>query len=493
LAARESGPIAVVDIGSNSIRLVVYDQEGRSPQVMFNEKVLCGLGRGLAQTGRLAGDGVAQARANLHRFAALARGMGAREVIAVATAAVRDASNGPAFAQDVAASTGLAIRILSGEEEARLSALGVLSGIPDAVGVMGDLGGGSLELVGLQSRDAGHRVSLPLGPLRLIDQADGDRRRAMAVIDRHLAPVGWLARHAGKDFVAVGGSWRMLARLLMQRDRWPIHVIHQYALPADEAARRIGRLARLDKDAQRTIADLPRRRAEAVPWAAMLMERLLAVMAPGRLVFSAFGLREGCLFDRLPPDVRRRDPLMVAAEAIRRQARFPDAAPSLLRFVTPVLAPTTATFARLNEAAVVMSDVAWSEHPDYRVEHAFERVMRLPCGGIDHEGRVYLAMVMASRYGGDVASLDPRIVDLLPPPLLRAAQTLGLALRLAYTLSAGAGSLLAGARLALADGRVELAVSPSAAVGYGDAVVRRLDALARHLGLGTETRTLDAA
>ncbi len=483
--AREGHRIAVIDIGSNSIRLVVYDGERRAPAVLFNEKVLCGLGRGLASTGNLSADGVAMARANLRRFTALATGMGAMEILAVATAAVREAQNGPDFVQAIERENNVVVRVLTGGEEARLSALGVCSAMPEADGMMGDLGGGSLELVGLTQGQAREHVSLKLGPLRLMDETGGNRRKAAEIIDRQLARIPWLHRQAGRDFIAVGGAWRMLARIVMEKQRYPLHVIHHFALDAAVARRWVARLAGLDRDQVRALGSLSRRRAESLPLAALLMERLLITAPPARVVFSAFGLREGCLFDRMPMDDRSANPLLAAASDLARVGRFPENREALSKFMAPILALLPPEHSHLGEAACILSDIAWMEHPDYRAEHAFERVLRMPVVGLDHPGRVFLAIALAARHGAPPEAHDPRVVQLLSPERAQMAQTVGLALRLAYALSGGAPSLMERCRLA-SNGRtigVTIDSGPDEDIGLGEAVTRRLDSLAKHLGL----------
>ena len=169
-ASTQPDSVAVIDIGSNSLRLVVYDAPRRAAHTLLNEKVMCGLGRGLERTGRLNPEGVVQAKANLQRFVALARAAGAARIDVLATAAVRDAEDGADFVNDVEKRLSIRVRVLPGAEEGRLSALGVLAGIPDAAGVVGDLGGGSIELAAIGNGRVGSVATLPIGPLRLIER-----------------------------------------------------------------------------------------------------------------------------------------------------------------------------------------------------------------------------------------------------------------------------------------------------------------------------------
>ena len=159
--------VGVIDIGSNSIRIVVFSGATRAPLPIFNEKVMCGMGRRLHSTGKLDPDGVDLALGNLPRFAAAAEALGVDRLRVVATAAIRDALDGAQFIARVRETAGLKIEIISGETEARLSALGLVSSLPEADGVIGDLGGGSLELVRLDKGALGPQATLKLGPLRL--------------------------------------------------------------------------------------------------------------------------------------------------------------------------------------------------------------------------------------------------------------------------------------------------------------------------------------
>jgi exopolyphosphatase/guanosine-5'-triphosphate,3'-diphosphate pyrophosphatase len=481
-----AGRRAVIDIGSNSIRLVVYQDGGRAPLQLFNEKVLCGLGRGLAATGNLAPEGVGMAIANLARFKSLVAAMEVKQVEVVATAAVRDARNGPAFVSDVVRRTGFKVRVLSGGDEARLSALGVISGIPDAFGVTGDLGGGSLELVELAGGKFGRHVTLPLGPLRLMDRAGGNLRRGRAIVEEELESLTWLRHLRGRSFYAVGGAWRMLARILMDHQHYPLHIIHNYRVTAADAKLFLERFEKLSRDDLKKLPFVSRRRGDTLPWAALVMNRLFEVALPKHLVFSAFGLREGCLFDRLPARERAQDPLIAGCLATAQGGRFAASAEELCDFIAPLVHGSRSP-ARLVHAACLLSDIAWTDHPDYRAEHGFHRVLTLPLVGVDHPGRAFLATAIAARHGADLQDelLQPARA-LLEPAALRAAHVVGLALRLGFTLSGGAPGVLVECGLKLHDDAVVLTLPASGSVVIGDAVLRRLDALARGLGFAPQ-------
>ena len=482
-ADQQTARVAVVDIGSNSIRLVVFDRPSRSPLPVFNEKVLCGLGRGIATTGRLNDAGVELALANLLRFVRLAQTMQVRRLDLLATAAVREAANGAEFVSEVERRCGVPVQVLSGEEEARFSALGVVAGIPGADGLMGDLGGGSLELVALDKGVLGGHITLPLGPLRLMENAVGDREAARATIDAQLDRVPWLTDLRGRAFYPVGGAWRTLARIHMEQVRYPLHVIHHYAIArrqAEDLARVIGRLG---KRSLASMSGLSRRRIETLPFAALLLERLLRRLRPERIVFSAHGLREGHLFSQIPPGEQDQDPLLAAcAEIAATESRFGAPGPLLQEWIAPLFPQEGPAEHRLRLAICQLSDIAWREHPDYRASQAYMRILRLPVSGIDHFDRAAAAFTIAIRYGGnaDASEMQP-VRALLSEDAKRRATVMGLALRLAYSLSGGTPELMRRTGLTLTKDAVTLMLPNGNGVMLGEAVQRRLEALGRAL------------
>jgi exopolyphosphatase/guanosine-5'-triphosphate,3'-diphosphate pyrophosphatase len=496
MAQRASAPatgaarVAVVDIGSNSIRLVVFDRLGRVPVALFNEKVLCGLGRGLETSGRLNEAGVELALPNLTRFVTIAQAMEVGRLDLLATAAVRDAVNGSEFVAEVERRCNVAVSVLTGGEEARLSALGVVAGIPEADGLMGDLGGGSLELVELDKGRLGRHVTLPLGPLRLMAAAE-DREQARAIVDGHLDKLDWLGQLKGRSFYPVGGSWRTLARVHMEQTRYPLHVIQQYQIGRRSAEDLLRVLSRLGK---RSLAGLPRRRADGLPFAAIVLERLLRLARPDRIVFSAYGLREGHLFNRLPAGEQKKDPLLAAAGDIAAiERRFGLLGPLLSDWLEPLFPKDGPAERRLRLAICLLSDIAWREHPDYRASHAFTRILHLPIGGIEHVERIMAAIALAARYGGDLDVPDVAAVrGLLDEAQMQRAIVTGLALRLAYSVSGATVELLSCTALACDDTRVTLLLPSGEEAMHGEAVQRRLDALGRALSKQTSVGIVDS-
>ena len=482
------GRIGVVDIGSNSIRLVVFERLARAPQLLFNEKVLCGLGRGLGNDGHLNLQGVESALVNLGRFVRIAKAMGVERLDMLATAAVRDAVDGVAFTETVRKRWGQPVRILSGSEEARLSALGVVSGIGEADGLMGDLGGGSVELVGLDRGKLGPHVTLPLGPLRIGEEAIANRDVARDLIDQHLQSVPWLGDLRGRCFYAVGGAWRSLARIHMEQTGHPLHIIQQYRIDREQAEDLLRIMSRLGRRTLAAISGLSRRRLDTLPFAALLLERLLRQGRPDAVVFSAFGLREGYVFSELPAALRREDPLLAAArDQADAQGRFGPMGDALEEWTRPLFPAEGPAERRLRHAVCLLSDIAWRDHPDYRGEQAFDRILRLPIGGIEHRERVFAAAAVAARYAGTLEPTGQTVLRLVDEPRLGQALILGLGLRLAYSLSGATRRLLKETSLRLAADRLTLVLPKNGAVMYGEAVDRRLEVLGRAIGRAVAT------
>jgi exopolyphosphatase/guanosine-5'-triphosphate,3'-diphosphate pyrophosphatase len=464
------------------VRLVVFEGRSRNPIAIFNEKAVLRLGRGLQTTGRLNEFGVAQALKVMVRYHAIARAMRAEPFEVLATAAVRDASNGPEFVQALQARMpGASIRVLPGAEEARLSAIGLQCGIPGADGILADIGGGSLELVRLDPAGVRHAATLRLGVIRLAERAEGDLERARVIADAELDTVPWLQEGTERSLYLVGGAWRALARVHMQQAKYPLNIVHHYTI-AQDAARDLGALvAKPDR-----LPGAPRRRVEDLPYAGVVLRRLLRSTGARRVVFSAYGIREGWFLQHVPERVREEDPLLAAGrEAAARSSRDPTLPPALIRWTAPLFPYETPDAARLRQAACWFSDTGSHDHPEYRAELTFNRTLYAP-GAFDHPTRAFIALALALRYEADLDSAYLAAARaLLDPAAIARAELLGVALRLAYTLSAGTPDLLAGTSIRLRPGRVVLRLEGQG-VFAGEGVQRRLDRLAAALGVAPE-------
>jgi exopolyphosphatase / guanosine-5'-triphosphate,3'-diphosphate pyrophosphatase len=447
---KRASSVAVIDIGSNSVRLVVYEAMARSLTTLFNEKTLCGLGREVQTTGLLAPDAVAKALTSLRRFRALCRVMKVGRVYAIATAACRDATNGADFIARAERICGVKIEILSGPREAKLSALGVISGIHRPDGIVGDLGGGSLELIDVRGNRVRSGVTLPLGSLALQDLSHKSLKRAERIVRGELTGLAQLKSGRGRAFYAVGGTWRALARIHIIQSEYPLRVMHGYSIPAQDAldfAQRLRRLvvANMLADIE-VVADA---RRPLLAYAALVLEYIIRVARPKTIVFSTFGVREGLLYAKLPQPERHEDGLICAAqtlnELLSRSARH---AQELIewtdRLVRVAKLRETEEDRRLRHAACLLSDIGWRVHPDHRGEETLSLITNGNFGSISHQGRAFVALSVFFRYAGLSEENQPPLIvqELVPPAMLERARVLGAAFRVAHLISAARPGVL---------------------------------------------------
>jgi exopolyphosphatase/guanosine-5'-triphosphate,3'-diphosphate pyrophosphatase len=468
-------PVAIIDIGSNSVRLVVYAGPPRIPTPIFNEKVLAGLGSGLERSDRLAKEPRRRALAALSRFKLLIDHMKVKQRRVVATAAIRDAADGPEFVGELTR-IGLDCEILGAEAEAHLAGEGVLSGIPGANGVVGDLGGGSLELVGVAKGATSTGISLPLGVLRLDPSADGERA-ARKILRCGLDGTDLRQRAKGRSFYMVGGSWRALARIDMLATDFPLPITHQYRMKPGRA-RELRKLAQ-SGDGRWMKLVAPARLASS-PVAAMMLDLLVQELAPSQLVVSTYGIREGLLFDSLSDSERGKDPLIEEArDAGGGEHRFGQHGDLLDEWIAPLF-DDAPEMRRLRLAACLLADVAWQANPGFRADRAIEMALHGNWVAIDAAGRVILAQALGSTFGQE--QLHDHVAQLCTREELRHAHCWGEAMRLGQRLSGGVGSVLKRTSLSMHNGAVQLHVRRGEEALVGDQVERRLLRLAETLG-----------
>lgn len=479
---------AVVDLGSNSVRLVVFEGVSRNPVPIFNEKAVLRLGRGLTSTGRLNEEGVAMAVEVLERFHAIARAMNAEPFEILATAAVRDATNGSAFVEMLQQTMpGVVIRILSGKEEADHSAIGVMCGIPNANGLVADVGGGSLELIHLTEQGRHDATTLPLGMIRLSDRAEGDIEKARQLADQDIDGVDWLPRVRGNTLYLVGGAFRALARLQIARTNYPLNIVHYYTLSLQEAREMTDWVRSTSRRGMERLPGVPRKRVEDIPFAATVLWRLMRKVQPERIVFCVDGLREGWYMLNVAPDCLAQDPTeAVAQDMCIRLGRSPTLPAILSEWTRLLIRQESAAQTHLRHLACTLSDIGSHEHPEYRAEQTYWRVLRLQGAGFDHQARSWLALVLAVRYA--VEQDAPFLTTsrlLLTDDQWRSAVALGLTLRLAYSLSGGSGLLLEGTSLLWQGEELVLTLTSGRVAVKGESVRRGLERLGQALGVAT--------
>jgi exopolyphosphatase/guanosine-5'-triphosphate,3'-diphosphate pyrophosphatase len=476
-AAEARGPVAIVDIGSNSVRLVVYEALNRTAATLQNEKSICAIGRDMVTTGRLHAEGCTAALEALARFRMIADGLKVELREAVATAAARDASNGAEFIARAERAWGAPVRVLAGEDEARTAAEGVVAGIPEASGLAADLGGGSLDMVTVKAGKPGNAWTLPYGPLRLMDQAKGDPDKARDIVDKGLKSISGLSAPA---LYAVGGIWRSLARVDMEEHHYPLHVLQHYTIPRGRALRLCKVLAGLSKESVRKIKVVSKRRAESLPYGAVVLERLLLAGDIKDVVISAYGLREGLFHALLPMEERAKDPLLeFARNANERLSRVPRHAREMFDWIQPLFEGEGPELRRIREASAYFADIGWRRHPDNRAAGTFNQVLTAPFSGADHRARALIASSIFHRYTGDEDfPRDLALAGLLDKEDERRALRLGLAWRFAFSLSASAVGELGHYRLRLTPAKVVLEVPRRREPIASEPVQKRLGALA---------------
>ena len=456
----DSRQAAVIDVGSNSVRLVIYRIDGRAIWTVFNEKALAGLGRDLPSSGRLSPEGVETAITALRRFRAVLDGWDAEDVTSAATAAVREAADGPAFLKRVREETGLQVRVLTGDEEARYAAMGVMAGQPDAQGVVGDLGGSSLELVRLNGIGPEEGATLPLGPFALGAPRPLDAERTRRIVDDALAP--HTNRFAARHFHAVGGAWRNLALFHMELADYPLHVAHQYEMSRADAQGVARLVARQSRASLERMQGLSKKRIETLPYSALVLDQLIDKLGVERVIVSAFGVREGLLLDAMEPEIRGQDPLIAGCAALTAaRGASAELGAALEAWITPAFEKLTPMFGArdplLLAAACRLADLGARLHPDHRGDLACDQVLRAPIAGMNHPERAFLASVAFARHTSAPTTPEAAaIAKVLNAERRQRARALGAAVRLGCDLSGRNPRLLEHSSLSLQGDRLDI-------------------------------------
>lgn len=437
------GLVGVIDIGSNSVRLVVYERLTRSPSVFFNEKVLCGLGRGVAETGILDDESMSQALKAMRRFRVLCDHMHVRQLEVIATAAAREAKNGTEFLQSVEEILKCDVEVLTGKQEAHRSALAVISGFHNADGIMGDMGGGSLEFVDVKGNHIGSGITLPLGGLRLQSDAEDSLSKAKKIADKRLGEANLLSQGTKRTFYAIGGTWRAIGRLYMAHADYPLRVMHNFCVDAKDMIEFCDELVKTEISSLKGISYVSRARRPLLPYGAILLSQTLRLTGADHVAFSAIGVREGHLYQMLDAAEQSRDPLLSASEELAvLRARSPEHSKELCTWSEVTFdalgLDETADESRLRVSACLLSDIGWRAHPDYRGEQSLNIVAHAAFIGIDHPGRAYLALTSFYRHSGSGGDeLSPQLKKLAGDRNELRARALAICIRVAMLISAG--------------------------------------------------------
>ncbi len=454
---------------------------------------MAGLGAGVAETGRLNPEGKRRAMAAMKRFRRLIEGMAASPVIAVATAAMREAEDGVAFREEVEAETGITIRIIDGAEEARLSAQGVLVGWPGAEGLVCDIGGSSMELAQVGGGGIGASVTSPLGPLRLQGLQGGKKAVRARIRDIVANLRGEVGTSPGRLFL-VGGSWRAIARIDMARRGYPLHVQHEYRMQPKDVRDTVKFIQKSTIAELRSDTGIGESRMALVPLASLVLKEVVKALKPREIAVSSYGIREGLLFEQMPIELRDRDPLIEACRfSEAKDARQPGFGRALYQFVLPLFRAAGPRRLRLVRAACLLHDVHWRAHPDYRHEACFDSVTRANLGGMTHEERVFLGLSLLHRYKGSrEGTRFEELIRILPEPDIAAAEVLGRAMRFGAMFSAEEPLRHGDLRWFPKRRHLDLRLRDAAQDLFGEVAEARFSALASALGATFEVRRLRA-
>lgn len=482
-------PEGVLDIGSNSVRLVGFSGSARTPLPIYNERAFVRLGELVSATGRIESDYYTLALDTFRRFRKIADQLGIKNLAAFATAAVREAENREAFLADAERVLGHKIRVLSGEEEALLSADGVMLGIPGAEGIVADLGGGSLELAYVADNKTHQWASLPLGVLALQQVSGGKLKKMNDIVRASLEDLKWLKQARDKPIYIVGGTWRALAKLHMEYSHYPLEVLHQYDVRPKDIASFIKFIAKDNRGAKQLMAAASGNRREALPAASVILQSLIDAVKPARLIVSANAVREGVLYQELKSRYRELDPLLMACEEMA--ARMCKSEPyshelamwsrQLYRYATPKNF-SRAAINRLRQAGCLISDLAWASHPSFRAAAVSNAVLTAPFTGITHAERVFMARALSYRHELRGEKPDYGTLKLNSRDDLL-ARALGLSQRLAHSLSASLPGVLPQTKLKVGRKKIKLLINPELADLAAPIIDKRLAALGEALEL----------
>ena len=481
-ADHPKGLIAIIDIGSNSVRMVVYHALKRVPLPLFNEKYMCALGKGLAKTGRLNPEGVKEAEGAIARFLVMANRLQVASLDILATAAVRDATNGDAFVKGLEKAHGIEITVISGEREAELAAKAVLSSFNEPFGISADLGGGSMELASVERTRVGERASCHLGSLRILDTTDGKREKMEELIKSELKNIRWLKDAAPPCIYAIGGGFRTLAKLHMKKTGYPLDIVHEYHMSRRAIGQMREKLMELSAEEIRDLPGMTEKRASTIVPTAMVLHQLMSTTGAPEVRFSVSGIREGFFFDLLEAKMQKEDALLASSKDLAALiGRAGTYGRELFEWMSPLFANEPLAWQRVRRALCKLSELAWSIDPNFRANWAYQRIIQSSLKGIDHKERLMLALALYYRYSSRWKG-DKSEIKLLDERERQWARCVGLSANLAFQLSGGRGGNLHHAKLIFHDGQVLLTLDEEASPLRTEQVEKRV------LGLGDALR-----
>jgi exopolyphosphatase/guanosine-5'-triphosphate,3'-diphosphate pyrophosphatase len=436
-------PVAVIDIGSNSGRVMIYRREaGGHLYILAGSRASLRLARGMDR-GRIPLEALDRTFEALRDFQSIARGSGVKRIVAAGTSALRDAANGPAFIRRVRRELGLSLQVLSGVEEARYGFLGAVGGLPVDDGILFDLGGGSLQVGRFLGRRLLGAGSLPLGALRVSDaflRSDPPTAREVRRLRQHAKRViegaGLVELGPDQELVGTGGTLRNLARIDQRASGYPIPRLHGYVLTRGRLREITARLLSARSKKRARIPGLNADRRDSVTGGGLVIETLMEELEAEHVVVSGQGVREGLAMslarESLEPAERTRRTSLDALAArfagwsAERAGRRERLAATLSEALDP---RTSAEMREVLRLGARILDIGRTVDFFDRHEHVADLVLATDLGGFSHRQVALLSAVV--RQGGDEEahprSLAPLVKGGDRPAIARSAVLLALA------------------------------------------------------------------
>jgi exopolyphosphatase/guanosine-5'-triphosphate,3'-diphosphate pyrophosphatase len=473
--------IGIIDIGSNSIRLVVFDGPKRSPLYLYNEKVFFRLGL-QSFGGKPFGSNTLEAVSHIiKRYVAICRNMEISKIIMFGTSALREASNSNVLVESIREKTNVDVDIISGEKEAFYAAQGILLGFPNAEGVICDLGGNSVEFANIRKNVVTECNSVLLGPLTIKNLGEKCKN-----LDDHmknqLATITNFNGVKNKSFFLIGGSWRAIAKIHMQRIKYPLKIIQGYKVESKKLKKTLEFIQESSFLTKSDEMNISLGRLELLPQAARLLKIIIDEFEIKVLTFSSFGVREGLIYEHLSVAEKKRDPLIEAAKFFeKKETRFPKMSKHTFNWISPLYENLPPKTKRVILAATKLHDIAWIAHPDYKTEMCLEIVTRSNISGISHQERVFLAMILLFRHKAKPEKIfNSKLFKIVPKKKRKIALVIGKGLRLASTFF-GEKSLLNKIEFRLRANEVDLCFQSKMDSINGEIVEKRIQELNKAL------------
>ncbi|MDA9208548.1 exopolyphosphatase, partial [Octadecabacter sp.] len=332
-----------------------------------------------------------------------------------------------------------------------------------------------------------------LGPLKLREIKSKKKRHAY-IKETVKDLFSQMGAETGKRLFLVGGSWRAIARIDMERRGYPLTVLHEYRMTPGRVIKTLKYIEESDLQDLRARCDISESRMALVPYAVRVLRDVVSRFKPKDIAISSYGIREGMLYEQMPAELRERDPLIEACRfAEAKDARLPGFGRTLYDFVLPLFGRASPQRKRIIRAACLLHDVSWRAHPDYRHEVVFDNTTRANLGGLKHSERVFLGIALLHRYTNkrDGSRFEP-LFGMVSKADQQSAEVLGKAMRLGAMLWIKADEQPGKLSYSAKSGKLELTLKEAASPLFGEVAEARFKALASALDVDGEVRVKGA-